>query len=228
MLPIAIPLVIGVVVAAGGLYLGRVLTEHGSESLARVVQVASVLILVAGVGRAAWLGLRDASIPSPAAAVSEAMTDAVDGLSSDELRARCNGPLGAFVDPAAHRAECECVVQATESARVSEPSLSMRVSQGSLLVDGSAPALLAFRMAYGACVQPQLASWVASDCRTGCEGDPAACATGCTCVGAAIARGRNPTQIGDLFWPHDAPLGASRDYGLHNAVVTAGFECRMQ
>lgn len=228
MAAILIPLLVGIVGAAGGLYLARTLNEHGSESFARVVQVASVVILVAGVGRAAWLGLRDTSLPSPTAAVSEGMTDLVDGMSSDQVRARCNGPFGAFEDDVAHRGECECIVTALESARVNEPTLSMRVSEGGFLLDGSDPALLAFRMAYGACMLPQLPTWVASDCRTGCQGDPAACDTSCTCLGAAIARGRNPTEIGDLFWPHDAPLGASRDYGLHNAIVRAGFECQMQ
>jgi len=226
MAAILIPLLVGILGAAGGLYLARMLNEHGSESFARVVQVTSLVILAAGVGRAAWLGLRDTSLPSPATAVSEGMTDLVDGMSSDQVSARCNGPFGAFADDAAHRGECQCIVTALESARASEPTLSMRVSQGGFLVDGSGSALLAFRMAYGRCVQPQLAAWVAADCRTGCQGDPGACATGCMCVGTAIVRGRNPTELRDLFWPHDAPLGASRDYGLHNAIVRAASSAR--
>lgn len=227
-LSILIPLVIGILGAGGGLYLGRVLTEHGSDSLARAVQVASAVILVAGVGRAAWLAFRDVEVPSPTSAIAASVTDAFDGLSSEQVRAQCNASLGAFEDPEARRAECECVVQATESVRASEPTFSMRVRGGTLAIDGSAPSLAAFRTAYGSCVRPQLAGWVTRECRASCQGDPAGCATGCACVGAEIVRGRTPSALGELFWPPETAAGASRDFGLHNAVVRAGSACQMQ
>ncbi len=226
MIDAVIALSIGIGFAIGGWFLGRMLDDHGMEGLARGARVLGILLLVAGLGRAAWIGTRGAEGPS----LEMPSFGSIFGepATPEELRTACTTSDG-FEDPATNSAYCECAVGAVEAARPTDPELTLETSQGGLVVRGTA--FDAFADAFGACAAPQLGTWVTTTCVADCVsdgGERSACDTICSCVASGLTRGRTPPEIGRLFWVEAVGPNDSPDRGYENAMIRAVHECQLR
>lgn len=224
MTAILVPIVIALVALIGSLAFARTIERDGPTPIGRWIKIAGGVVFALGVARGGWLAVRGTELPSMPS-VSAMGADMVDGMSTDELRTACLGS-GAVANPANLRAHCECTVSAVEAVRRTEPTFAVD-GPSPLVLDGTDTGIASFRASYGQCALPHLREWISADCRASCDGDPGACARGCTCIATEIARGKTAAEVGEIYWPNRPGIGEA-DYTMHNLVVQASMHCPMR